>query len=60
MSSQDNIVRADPNANLQEFEKTEKHAKKHHEYVISKTHTEGTSTGQIVQVPLQTQGPHFA
>lgn len=50
MRVHDNTVRGDPDANLQELERTEKHAKSHREYVISTTHAEGTSTGQTVQV----------
>lgn len=41
--------RGDLDDNMQESERTEKHR----EYVISKTHTEGNSTQQTVQVPLQ-------
>ena len=45
---------------LKELERTEKHVKRYHAYVISKTHTEGPSTGQTVQVFLQKHSPHFA
>lgn len=45
---------------LKELERTEKHAKRYHAYVISKIHTERPSTGQRVQVFLQKHRLHFA
>lgn len=56
MRLHDNTVRGDLDANLQKFKRTEKY----NEYVSSKTHTEGNSTGQIFQVPLQKHSPHLA
>lgn len=56
MRLHDNTARGALDVDLQEWERT----KKHHEYVISKTHTEENSMGQTAQVSLQKDSPHFA